>query len=459
MRGELRPGETVLVIVTAQGAWIEEPSFAELPLDLAADHQFTAHVSLDAITVSLRASYLYRNKPVGHVVKSVPVDGAREALDQSSTPSTFQFKPPFVRSLGKDVEIDDVDLILFVEEGETGCVSWKAYLPRTRKVLGPFPTRLDDDEHFAKELASLRGKYGDSGPSAAEELKVTGQQIAECIPATIMNDALLPVLAQPQPPAILIMTDQAFVPWELARFKSERINGNKPAFLGELARIGRWWTGVSLSGPRSSRSIENVSAVAATEYGLNTTVQTLEHAKAEREWLSKHYWAKPIEATLPDIDDWLETAPRPRGHLAHIALHGFSDAVADSQGLILGDGKVLTAKRLAGEYYEGDIPRFEMLFLNACQVGTAGERLSRIGGFPGAILRAGAVAFIGPLWEVQDSIAEAVAEQFYQGVLGRGEEVGETLRQLRSSSSKHDSITPWAYLFYGHPRLRLTQSH
>jgi hypothetical protein len=67
-------------------------------------------------------------------------------------------------------------------------------------VLGPFPTRLDDDEHFAKELASLRGKYGDSGPSAAEELKVTGQQIAECIPATIMNDALLPVLAQPQPP-------------------------------------------------------------------------------------------------------------------------------------------------------------------------------------------------------------------------------------------------------------------
>ena len=67
------------------------------------------------------------------------------------------------------------------------------------------------------------------------------------------------------------------------------------------------------------------------------------------------------------------------------------------------------------------------------------------------------MAFIGPLWEVQDSIAEAVAEQFYQLVFGSGEEVGETLRQLRSSWSKRDSITPWAYLFYGHPRLRLTQ--
>ena len=44
------------------------------------------------------------------------------------------------------------------------------------------------------------------------------------------------------------------------------------------------------------RAHGNVSAVAATEYGLNTTVQILEYAKAEREWLSKHYWARPIEA-------------------------------------------------------------------------------------------------------------------------------------------------------------------
>src|SRR5262249_61910083 len=103
-------------------------------------------------------------------------------------------------------------------------------------------------------------------------------------------------------------------------------------------------------------------------------------------------------------------------------------------------------------------PRFEMLFLNACQVGTAGERLGRIAGFPGAILRAGAAAFIGPLWEVQDSVAEKVAEQFYERVLGSREEIGETLRELRSEPSMRDSITPWAYLFYGHPRLRLTHS-
>jgi hypothetical protein len=61
------------------------------------------------------------------------------------------------------------------------------------------------------------------------------------------------------------MTDQPFLPWELARFKSERINGNEPAFLGELARIGRWWTGESLSGPRSARSFE-VGYESATQF-------------------------------------------------------------------------------------------------------------------------------------------------------------------------------------------------
>jgi hypothetical protein len=166
--------------------------------------------------------------------------------------------------------------------------------------------------------------------------------------------------------------------------------------------------------------------------------------------------AIPVEAQHPDIEQWLDTDPRRSGHLGHIALHGFSDAQADTQGLILGDGSLLTPNRLAGEFHPGGTPRFEVLFLNACQVGTAGERLGRIEGFPGALLSGGAAAFIGPLWEVEDSVARCVAQEFYTCVLDRGEEVGEALRHLRSSSGS--SITPWAYLFYGHPRLRLTWS-
>lgn len=451
-------GETLLVIASAEGATIDEPAFAELPFDLAAEHQFVARVAPDAARVVLRASYLYRNKPVGHIVKSVPLrEGAAAPAPVRPAPAS-QDRARLARSFASHEDVADVDLVLYVEKSRPGYLSWTAYVPATGRTHGPFPTAIDDTERFAKQLAGLRAKYGDASKGALEELAVTGQQIAALIPAEIVRHALVPALSGAEPPAILIMTDEPYIPWELARFGPPVLNGRPAAFLGGLARIGRWWTGAALSGPRSSRSIEHLSAVAATKYAAHLTFVTLPFATAEREWLSKTYpgIAIPVEAQHPDIEDWLDTEPRRRGHLGHIALHGFSDAQADAQGLILGDGNLLTPNRLAGEFYEGSTPRFEVLFLNACQVGTAGERLGRIGGFPAALLSGGATAFIGPLWEVQDKVAESVAEEFYTRVLGGGEEVGEALRQLRSSS--RDSITPWAYLYYGHPRLRLTLS-
>jgi CHAT domain-containing protein len=208
--------------------------------------------------------------------------------------------------------------------------------------------------------------------------------------------------------------------------------------------------------PRSASSIHQLSAVAASQYALGTNYQTLIEARNERAWMAERYHARPIEAKQPDVDAWLDTTPRPPGHLGHIALHGFSDPAAGAQGVVLGDGSVLTPYRLAGEYYDGLTPRFEMLFLNACQVGTAGERLGRIAGFPGAMLSGGACGFIGPLWEVQDGVARRVAVDFYRRTLESEEEVGEALRAIRASQPIDGSITPWAYLYYGHPRLRLT---
>lgn len=455
---QLFPGadETLLVIVSAEGATIDAPAFAPLRFDLTAEHQFVARVAPDAERVVLRASYLYRNKPVGHIVRSVPLheDAAARVMHAPAR----QGRAMLTRSLASDEDIAELDLVLFVQKSGPGHLSWQAYVPAQDRVYGPFSTESGDTQQFAKQLAGLRGQYGDASSGAMEELAVTGQSITKLIPAEIMRDALVPALAGAEPPAILIMTDEPFIPWELARLSPTQLNGRPRAFLGGVARIGRWWTGAGLPGPASSRSIEHLSAVAATQYATHLTVVTLPFAKAERDWLSTTYKeiAIQVEAQYPDIETWLDTAPRRRGHLGHIALHGFSDAQANVHGMILGDGKVLTPNRLAGEFDEGDTPRFEVLFLNACQVGTAGERLGRIEGFPGALLSGGATAFIGPLWEVQDSVAERVAEQFYTRVLGGGEEVGEALRQLRSSSG--GSITPWAYLFYGHPRLRLTWS-
>ena len=453
-----KPDETIVVIVSAEGATVEEPTWAELALDLAAEHVFKAKVAADAVKVSIRASYLFRNKQVGQIVKSVDVEGAQPPSPENQPATTVHAPVPRAPSrLNLDEEIAGVDILLYVEKGEPGQISWQAYVPAQKRHHGPFPVQLEDAQQFARDIARMRGSYGDSGSGAMEVLRVTGKEIGKLIPDELVNEALVPALQGKAPPAIQIMTDEAFIPWELARFGPKVLDREKACFLGEIASIGRWWTKASLPAPRSARVIERLSAVAATEYSPSAGFATLQHAKAEREWLRDHYAAQALEAKLPEVEAWLDTTPRPAGHLGHIALHGYSDVTADAQGLILGDGGVLTPYRLAGEYYDGDVPRFEMLFLNACQVGTAGQQLGKIAGFPGAVLGAGASGFIGPLWEVQDERAQKVAEMFYGLVLDEKEEVGEALRKLRSSTCFADSITPWAYLYYGHPRLRLTR--
>jgi len=122
------------------------------------------------------------------------------------------------------------------------------------------------------------------------------------------------------------------------------------------------------------------------------------------------------------------------------------------------DGAVLTPYRLAGECEPGQVPRFALVFLNACQVGTAGADLGRMAGFPGALARGGVSGFIAPLWEVQDHVARDTAAAFYRFALDQAQEVGEAWRTLRARTPAGGSITPWAYVFYGHPCLRLDRA-
>jgi CHAT domain-containing protein len=441
-----------VVMVTAQGATIVEPSDVRLPPQMLARHVFKARVDPGAKLVELRAQYFYRARPVGHIVKSIPVQGASAKRRRPRKNVRARFSP----QLSDYHDIDAIDVALLVQKRDNEQVSWKALVTRDETIHGPFYVSLPDRGEFAKKLAGLRKVHGDSGRGALEALAVTGQRIAECIPPDILEEVLLPAIKDGTP-TVLLMTDEPFVPWELARIGPPLLE--KPAFLGELACIGRWWTGRSLGGPPSNRDILAISAVAASSYKAATFRDTLKHAKEEQAWLTKTYppHVREVEAVRAEIDPWLDTDPRLPGHLAHIALHGYSDTGADDQGLILGDGHVLTPDRLAGEFYAGYTPRFEMVFLNACQVGTAGERLGRIAGFPGSVLAGGASAFIGPLWEVQDEVAQVVAQRFYEQVLTGNVQVGEALRSLRSAPELSGSITPWAYLYYGHPSLKLTR--
>ena len=448
--------------MSAEGASITGESYAELQLDLAAEHRFTAMIGDGVEQVVLRAQYLFRNKLVGCIVKSLPVEQAGAAASTASSapsPMLAEVSAPLgvPRPLADPASICAIDIKLWVEKEKPGFVSWKAHVAASGRWVGPIVAPLEDSQKFARDLASLRGVYGDTGNGARDQLLGIGRNIAALIPQAIFDEVLTPALGPGRHPTILLLTDEAFVPWELARLSGKQAGRDKPAFLGEIARIGRWWTGAASSGPQSQTCIEHFSAVAASQYGLATNRQTLKAAIEERAALHDDYAAEPIEARAVDVDPWLDREPRLPGHLAHIALHGYSDAQANVQGLVLGDGAVLTPNRLAGEWDAGQTPRFAMVFLNACQVGTGGEQLGRMSGFPGALVAGGVAAFVAPLWEVQDEIARDVSTGFYKRTFTDHVEVGEALRAMRAETLLGASITPWAYLFYGHPCLRLTR--
>ena len=71
------------------------------------------------------------------------------------------------------------------------------------------------------------------------------------------------------------------------------------------------------------------------------------------------------------------------------------------------------------------------MFLNACQVGMAGETLGQYGGMAQAFVEAGASAVIAPLWSVKDDVARDISLRFYQAVFS-GTSPAEFLRAERA---------------------------
>lgn len=449
-----RPGETLLVVVSAEGGRIVGDWFAELPLQVAAEQRFEVEVSDDARKLVLRAQYLFRHRPVGCIAKTVRLQSATDVSPAAPAPARGPTHEPAPGLAPLDDQAT-VDLVLWVQKAEPQHLEIKARVAATATMHGPWTVRVEDPQQFARDLAALRATYGDTGNGARDELAVIGRAIAALLPESLLGDVLAPAWSGDAVPSLLLYTDEPFIPWELARIGKKHSGRDMPAFLGELVRIGRWWSARSAAGPLSSLVLGPISALAAQEYSLASNRAPLEHAVAEREALCATYHAEPVEALRADVDAWLDAEPRRSGHLAHIALHGFSDALPAGQGLVLGDGALLTPARLAGEWDEGDTPRFTMVFLNACQVGSAAQRLGALAGFPGALVAGGASAFVAPLWEVQDEVALQVSLGFYRRTLKEHAEVGEALRAERAASPPEKSITPWAYVYYGHPRLQL----
>jgi CHAT domain-containing protein len=279
-------------------------------------------------------------------------------------------------------------------------------------------------------------------------------------------------------PAVLLLTEELAVPWELAAFEPELTSswGGTSPFLGAHVAVSRWPLSEHKPRPHPRSSVAvRTGAVLTADYTGVSGWGRLESAVTEAGEVAAMF-DPPATTVAPEMWAVIDLfRGRPPGDVLHVALHGQYDGQGDQEGI------VLLAKSPAGgataqfltpaELENGELDHGPFVFLNACQVGTDERVLGDYGGFASTLLRIGAVGVVAPLWNVKDDVAGAFARQFYAATLPRdpGVEpvpVAEAVRALRAAYTEEAvragtpglHATHVAYQVFGHPRLRLTRT-
>jgi hypothetical protein len=422
----------------------------------------------------IRVQYSYGGVPCGFARRRFEV--RREGPDPvdlaPQSRAAFPFSLPSGSAPDLTVAVVQADLN-FAGEGK---YRWLFDSPHPIGIPSDPPeTRLGssyDAQTFAKFLISQIER--DDG---RDQIRINLDGIATEIRWRMPNEfwsVLGEVAAHVKPlgrtPSLLLLTEDPYVPWELASVASDSVlDEGYPAFLGAQVNVGRWILPENQRPPPPYDAVNvRTIAVVTGEYDSKHSHRGLPHAVEEGNHLRDEYGAVPLSMTVAEVERLLrgelEQDSRPViPELIHFACHG--EVNTDNplfDRLVLQTNKdFLHAVAFSGAKI-GEMSG-PFVFFNACQVGAARQVLGQYSGFVGSCLRNRFRGFLAPLWTVRDDIAKRVAANFYNRVLGSkdqpGIKVSELLREVRKEYNPLESptsTTPLAYIFYGHPDLVIT---
>lgn len=280
-----------------------------------------------------------------------------------------------------------------------------------------------------------------------------------------------------EPPSLLIITSEPFIPWELAWVDADSIDpalftdGATEDPLGTMWRVGRWVPPIRRRRgpdrppvpPPADLDIDAL-AVVIGDYASDRSIRQLPHAVEEGKSIALRYQGMPLTVSEGDVDKLMNAELERDGiafspQVVHFASHGeVSINQQQYTGIILAGGRRLDILTVEGSRI-GEVSG-PFVFLNACQVGTASSVLSSYGGLAASFLGTGCRGFLAPLWDVDDDVAKEIALEFYESTFRQGLTVGEALRRIRAGfgGGAKGTATPLAYVFYGHPELRMNWS-
>ena len=306
-------------------------------------------------------------------------------------------------------------------------------------------------------LASITQIDAADGRKAVfSDVLALANRVRACIPDPVWTAIRAVASITKEPPSILLMSEEPYVPWELARVDPPLVPGSSlPPFLAAQARVARWVLATTMVDGRTRppadaprhKEVASTGVVAGTYGGSRWA--NLVHAKAEAREIQARFAAKRIRPTNEAMFELLKG--NPAVDLLHFAVHGRYnplDPGAES-GIILTDGQSLHANEIAAR----DLAAHPVVFLNACQVAAGQLELGSYSGVAAAFVEAGASAVVAPLWRVDDGLAKDIALDFYDRI-ARGVPLSEVLRQAREQfvdSVDTTSATWMAYQLFAHP--------
>jgi hypothetical protein len=355
---------------------------------------------------------------------------------------------------------EKADLTLTVRTADkAGFVDWTIDSPHTDVVTPnpkPFTAEIgvDADEYLRNLIAQIDAAEGFEG--VYNDVLALAYRVGQTIPDGVW-DAIRAVAGKTgEPPTILLVSEEPYVPWELAKVDPPLLAGSQlPPFLAAQARIGRWVQATVQTGGRTRPSPnppgrKDVASLRVV-WGnyARTSWANLTHAKQEAKDLATRYGAQSIEPTNRAMYDLLRGTPP--ADLLHFAVHGRynpQNPGAES-GIILTDGRSLHANEIAAR----ELTSNPVVFLNACQLGAGQLELGAYSGVAAAFVEAGASAVIAPLWKIDDGLARQIALTFYEQA-AKGEPLSEVLRKAREpfiDEYETKSATWMAYQLFGHP--------
>jgi hypothetical protein len=250
-----------------------------------------------------------------------------------------------------------------------------------------------------------------------------------------------------------LFSTEPFIPWELLVVRNPDMKkplSNNDKFLGELG-LTRWLHGPAITNTlvvRKKQARYIIPQYANPDYVLPGSMD-------EVSYLEKNFAAKAIAPDPLKVDAFLR---KPGSFdLLHFCCHGTAETknIMASKLMLMekannGQPTFLTQTSIeqCGTISDGKIK--PIVVLNACQSGRLGKTLTSYGGFANAFLNAGAGAFVGTLWSIEDASAVTFISTLYDE-LRKGNTLSQATVLARKEAAKKGDATWIAYVIYGSP--------